>query len=393
MRRHITLAGGVALLAALDGAARTASAQALDVPLTPARWAFSGDSSRFQTFLGRPSLRVGRGVAIARDIDFRNGTIEFDLAGDSLTPYLGVLFHARDKDDFEDIFFRIGASGTIESVQYAPCLNGENGWEIVHGPDANAAATLTRNQWMHVKLVLAGDTATIYLGADTAPVLIVPHLTTGFVSGGIGFWTGPFGRGGYFSNLRYTVDPSPHAPPPHRELAAGTLADWDLSEEMDGATMHPGVLPTLSTIDWEHVHAEPGKAYHDKALGLVLINRYRRGANVGPPADSATGMELEDSIMGGHVTGTKVVLARAVIDSDRDRIRRLHFGYANGVVVYLNGRPLFFGANPFGLRDLGGVMERTGEALYLPLHKGRNEIVLAVTDYFAGWGFWTRLEN
>jgi hypothetical protein len=102
---------------------------------------------------------------------------------------------------------------------------------------------------------------------------------------------------------------------------------------------------------------------------------------------------LEDSIMNGRVPGAKVVLARTVIDSDRDQVKRMHFGYANAVVVFVNGKPLYFGANPYGLRDLASVMERVGEAVYLPLLKGHNEIVLAVTDYFGGWGFWTRLEN
>jgi hypothetical protein len=48
--------------------------------------------------------------------------------------------------------------------------------------------------------------------------------------------------------------------------------------------------------------------------------------------------------------------------------------------------------NPFPLRALAGVMESTGEAVYLPLQVGRNEIVLAVMEFFGGWGFWTRLD-
>ena len=393
MRHHMTSARAFALLTVLGSASHAAAAQSVDVPLTPAQWTLAGDSSRFETFLGRPSLRVGRGVAIARGIELRNGTIEFDMAADKTSPYMGLLFHAQDSGNFEDVFFRIGASGTSESVQYTPCFNGENAWEIVHGPDANGTATLTREQSMHVKVVLAGDTATIYLGSDTAPVLVVPRLVSGFTSGGIGFWTGPFGAGGYFSNLRYTVDSRPHTHAPPAQLAAGSITNWDLSEAFDATTAQPGVLPNLSALHWDHVRAEPGKPYRDRALGLVLINRYRRGANSGGPHDSASGAILEDSVMDGRVSGTQVVLARTVIDSDRDQLRRLYFGYANGVVVFVNGKPLYFGTNPYGLRDLAGVMERVGEALYLPLRKGHNEIVLAVTDYFGGWGFWTRLEN
>lgn len=385
------IAGRLALIGLLSGAAATTSAQSVDVPLTPDRWTFTGDSSRFESFLGRPSIRVGKGVAIAHDIDLRNGTIEVDVAADKTSPFLGVMFHVQSADNFEVVFFRVGASGTAEAVQYTPCLMGENAWEIVHGPDANAIASIPREQWVHVKVVMGGDTARIYVGGDSSPLLTVPRLASGIPTGSIGFWTGAFGRGGYFSNLRYVIDGTPHVPVARRALAAGTITDWELSEAIPASATHPGVLPQLSKLQWQHVQAEPWKPYHDRALGLVFINRYRRGANVDPPLDSA-GVVLEDSVMDGRVMGSQVVLARTVIDADRDQFRRMHFGYANGAVVYVNGKPLFFGMDPFGLRDLGGVMETTGEAVYLPLKKGHNEIVLAVTDFFAGWGFWTRLD-
>jgi hypothetical protein len=47
--------------------------------------------------------------------------------------------------------------------------------------------------------------------------------------------------------------------------------------------------------------------------------------------------------------------------------------------------------NPGRLRGLG-VMARVGDAVYLPLRKGRNELVFAVIECTGGWAFSARLD-
>lgn len=120
------------------------------------------------------------------------------------------------------------------------------------------------------------------------------------------------------------------------------------------------------------------------------MNRYRRAPAIGVPRDPATGLPLADQIMGAPIPGAKVVFARTVIESDRDQIRRMLIGYTNGVEVYGNGRPLFFGMNPIVQAGLN-YMNMIGDGVYVPLHKGANEVVFAVTDITGGWGFWARL--
>ncbi len=95
---------------------------------------------------------------------------------------------------------------------------------------------------------------------------------------------------------------------------------------------------------------------------------------------------MVDSIMGDRVAGSRVVFARATIQSDRAELRRMLFGYSDGVVVYCNGQPLFFGMNA------SRPMDRVGSALYLPLKQGKNELVFAVTEFTGGWAFWARLD-
>jgi hypothetical protein len=58
------------------------------------------------------------------------------------------------------------------------------------------------------------------------------------------------------------------------------------------------------------------------------------------------------------------------------------------VTVLLNGRPLYSGDDAYQSRDyrfLGSI--GWYDSVYLPLVEGRNELVMAVSEAFGGWGF------
>ena len=362
---------------------RVAAAQTV-VPLTADAWNAS-DSLRIETYLGRPSVYINRGVALARGVALRDGTIEYDWAASRRTSFLGASFHATSPDNSESVFFRPGSSGKSDAVQYGPALHTYGvAWQVFHGPGATAAADLQRERWTHVKMVIAGDTATIFLDGAQEPVLVVPQLA-GVDGTGVGVWAGNFGRGAYFSN--FTVTPLPNAvsrsTPP--ALPRGTIASWELSPAVDAESVSPNTLPKLSSFTWQKVSPEP--------TGIVLINRYRVSPIAGVPVDSLTHEVKVDSVMGGRVRGTKVVYARTTLQSPRDETRRLQFTYSDGITIYLNGRPLYFGMNPQGLRDNLGLMPSDGDAVFLPLKRGRNDLVVAVTEYSGGWAFSAKLDS
>ena len=369
--------------AVLLAAAAPIGAQPQTVPLTADRWVAS-DSIRIETYLGRPAIYITRGVALARGVTLRDGTIEFDMAATPRTNFLGAVFHASALDNTEVVFFRIASSGTPEAIQYGPALkNFGVAWQVFHGPGANGVAELHREQWMRVRIVVRGDSAIVYVGGADKPALVVPRLA-GVTGDGVGLWAGNFGRGAYFSNFTVTPSPTPVAQAATPALPAGTLVDWDLSPDVAAETTTPGVLPPLSSLTWEKVRAEP--------TGVVLINRYRVAPIAGVPFDTVTRDVDADSVMRGRVRGTRVVYARTDLQAARDELRRMQFGYSDGIVIYLNGQPLYFGMNPQNLRDDLGVMSRRGDAVYLPLKRGRNELVVAVTEYSGGWAFWARLD-
>ena len=74
------------------------------------------------------------------------------------------------------------------------------------------------------------------------------------------------------------------------------------------------------------------------------------------------------------------------INSEKDQTKFFDFGYSDRVVVILNGKPIYKGTNKWRTRDyryLGTIGLFDG--VYLDLKKGKNELLLAVSEDFGGW--------
>jgi hypothetical protein len=91
----------------------------------------------------------------------------------------------------------------------------------------------------------------------------------------------------------------------------------------------------------------------------------------------------------------KLVYARTIIDSDREQMKKLYIGYSDDVSVFLNGRILFRGRSAQNFRDPGflGIVNPENDTVYLPLKKGSNELVLALSELGGGWGFICRVAD
>jgi hypothetical protein len=331
---------------------------------------------------GRRSLKLAKGFAYVRGLDLQNGTIDADVAFSKEGDFVGIAFRVQSEDDYELLFFRKGASGTSQALQYTPGFLGANAWQIYNVPTYAGDGELPpADQWFHVKVVVSGLEAKLFLNNAPQPSLVVPDLKQGYSTGSIGFW-GQSG-GGYISNVSYTPDNKKHEPQPKRGFVSGTLTDWELSEALDAGTQDPGTYPDLRRLKWQKVEAENP--------GMVVIQRYRRDPNVLPPDNQ--GATAPRSIP-DRIPGSKFVFARTNIHTDANQTRKMNIGYSDQVVVYLNGHPLYAGNNAYHAREPGflGLINSDNDVVYLPLQKGDNELVLAVTEFFGGWGFLCRLE-
>lgn len=365
--------------------AAASPAQSVQVPLASDRWIFSQKNLPAQKqgpehkgevieYRGRQSFGLSNGFAYARDIDFQNGALDVDMAADT-RGFLGIAFHVQSEDDYELFFFRPDDSGSTYAIQYTPGLLGGNVWQLFNGPSYTAVGDIPREKWIHVRVVVVGLVARLFLNNAVEPALVVSDLRLGHSKGSIGFW----GRegGGYFSDLNFTPDNATYPLKVKRDFLPGTLTDWELSEMFNTAEKDPAVYPDTRGLKWEKVEVENP--------GMVVINRYRRGTNANAPS--------RETFLRGPVPGVRFVFARTTIRSDRDEIRKMKFGYSDEVVVYLNSQPIYAGNNTIGFRqaEFLGLMDVNDDAVFLPLKRGENELMLAVTEYCCGWGFIAKL--
>jgi sugar lactone lactonase YvrE len=309
--------------------------------------------------LGR---NVMAGSAYLKDVEFHNGTIEFDIAVSGKTSYPGVMFRMTSERDYERIYIRPHrASLYPDAVQYVPTFNGISGWQLYNGDGYTTGADIPTDDWVRIKLEVSGVQARVYVGGGAQPALAITSLKHGDITGFIGL-SGPKDGTAYFSNFSYRLDDSlEFPPPPIVETPPGTFTTWQISQSFRLTQLDIEEYPLaqrIGDIEWETVESEP--------QGLVDLARYRQRSGREPDC----------------------VLARTPIYSDTDQTLKLKFGYSDAVSVFMNGQLVFFGNSAYRQRDpsfLGVV--GLNDIVYLPLRQGENELLLVVTESFGGWGF------
>jgi hypothetical protein len=364
-------------------AGQEANAQpAAGVDFDSPRWQVVDANARREEHLGRRSLYLTSGFAFLKDVLFEDGVIEVDMATTSLTSFVGVVFRGESADDHEIVYFRPFKSGQPDAVQYTPSFNGSAGWQLYSGRGYTAAVEIPHERWVHVRIEVSGLAVRVFFNNSAEPVLVNEDLKRGYSRGSIGLWG--IANGGHFSNFRYELkQPGERRAPPPPTFAPGTLTKWELSEAFDVTRRNPEALPgaaALGALKWQAVGVE--------TPGMVVVDRYRRGP-------SKVVSFADPSRRVGARPERRVVYARATIYSDREQVKRMSLGYSDEATVFLNGRPLFTGRSAYRYRDPGflGIMDVEDDAVYLDLKKGRNELVLAVAEYFGGWGFICRIDD
>ena len=337
------------------------------------RWQVLDPSGRVMPYLGRQSLYLERGIAIVRDANFADGTIEFDVAIHGNSGFAGVVFRGQSPDDYELIYLRTHRSRQWDALQYTPIFAGQEAWQLYTGDGYNGVAELPANRWVHVRVIVDGYSARVHLDGAAEPQLTVTDLKRPWARGSIGLW----GRSGAanFSNVR--VSPANGSAPvkPASTFAPGTISRWSLSPAMDASVVSPDRLPEdqmKGAAGWERVTAE--------ASGILNIAQYRHKV---APVPRDTRQSPRD-----------IVFAKTTLTSTTPQRVRLSFGYSDDVTIFLNGRPLFSGKASYLERDGSflGSLTFDDDAVFLDLNAGRNELIFAVAETFGGWGLAAKLD-
>jgi hypothetical protein len=177
-------------------------------------------------YKGRSAIRVvaapdavnAASYAVVKEVSFRDGTIEVDVAGQ---PAAGAGSGARG---FIGIAFRLQGDGAYEYIYLRP-TNGRADDQVRRNhstqysshPDFDFARSrqeapekyesyvdLEPGVWTRYKIEIEGRKARLYVHGAEQPCLIVNDLKLEPRSGGVALWVGP-GTEGYFSNLNITT--------------------------------------------------------------------------------------------------------------------------------------------------------------------------------------------
>jgi hypothetical protein len=354
--------------------------QILSVPADSPRWDLQG-AAKVAEYQGRKCLLLDGGAAILKDFEMRDGVIDADVAITAKRGFVGFDFRLdKDGTNYEEVYLRPHESGLPDAMQYTPVLNTGRNWQIYNGPGFTGAVEIPRDVWFHLRLEVTGAQAKLYVKDMNKPALVMDDLKSGIQKGQVALYdlTGAT----YFSNFEVRTTPDA---PWERQLPAmppGTLTKWGLSPSYDGLARNlerPFTRSESDAIQWQEVDAEPP--------GFVVLYRYREAPHPRVTFQSDFSTRLQPQ------PGMKVLYARTTIDSDRDQVKKLEIGYSDDVSVFLNGKILYRGRSAQGFRDprFLGIVNPENDAVYLPLKKGSNELMLAVSELGGGWGFICRL--
>ena len=357
-------------------------AESLSVPPDSPRWELEG-AARVADHQGRRCLSLDGGAATLKDFEMRDGVVDVDVSTPASRGFFGIQFRiASDGANAEWVYLRQHKSGAPDAMQYTPVLNTGLNWQIYNGPGFTGAVDIPKDSWFHLRLEVTGAQARLWVKDMEQPALVMNDLKSGIPKGQVALavLTGET----YFSNFEVRTTPDApwqrHLP----AMPAGTLTRWSLSPSLDALERNlerPLSASEIAAMAWQDVEAEPP--------GFVVVYRYREAPHPRVSFQGDFSKRLEPQ------PGMKVVYARTTIDSDRDQVKKLLIGYSDDVSVFLNGRILYRGRSAQGFRDPGflGIVNPENDAVYLPLKKGGNELVLALSELGGGWGYVCRLAD
>lgn len=346
------------------------------------RWDLEGEV-KVAEYQGRKCLRMDGGAAVLKDFTMRDGVIDVDVATTAKRGFFGfdVRIDGAGKN-YEEIYLRPHKSGLPDAMQYTPVLNTGRNWQLYSGPGFTGAVEIPKDEWFHIRLEVTGAQGKLYVKDMEKPALVMDDFKSGVEKGQVALLD-LIGET-FFAN--FEVKTTPDAPWERRRPAMppNTLTKWSISPSYDALTRHLETALSAEearAIPWQEVEAEPP--------GLVVLYRYRDAPHPRVTFQSDFSTRLEPQ------PGMRMLYARTTIDSDRDQLKKLEIGYSDDVSVFLNGKILYRGRSAQSFRDPGflGIVDPENDAVYLPLKKGRNELLLALSELGGGWGFICRLAD
>lgn len=337
------------------------NARSQTIPFNSENWEFNSQDYKIETHLGKESLFLN-GSALVKNSNFTNGIVEFDIAVTGERGFMGALWRRVSPGNTEEFYIRPHQSGNPDANQYTPVFNGVTGWQLYYGEGYAAPVKYKYNEWMHIKIVVAESQAEVYIIDMENPALFIPELKREIQSGKVGLNAGGGFAPAWYANFSYTNLENPKLksePKPQADVKKGTITNWMVSNTFDESWLNEKYTLTkedLKNFRWTKLESE--------RTGITNLARVQ-----------------------GIKEKQNAAFARVIINSEKDFIKKLKFGYSDNIKVYVNGNLIYGGTNFYQSRDyryLGTI--GLFDEVYLHLKKGDNEILFAVAENFGGWG-------
>ncbi|MEM6344807.1 MAG: hypothetical protein AAF927_13030 [Bacteroidota bacterium] len=340
--------------------------ETVPIPFSASDWVIEGDYE-LGFYQGKESLWLKGGTARLPEVKFKNGIIEYDVAFPANRGFFGLHFRITEPKNYEEYYMRAHQSGNPDAMQYTPVYNGISGWQLYHGPGHSKAHKWRYNEWMHLKFVINDQQMEVYIDDMETPAFHAFELKQAAAAGYLGVYN--FLASPRFANFSYQKVDNPEiksAAPKLPPMPAGTVMNWEVSEGFNASK-----LQAETWLSEEMSVQRSWKKYPVEYTGTVNLAQ-----------------------RSGTTDEINTVLARFTIESKREQIKQLDFGYSDIARVYVNGTLVYSGQRQFRTRDyryLGTI--GYFDAVYLALKPGKNVITFAVSEQMGGWGLRAKLTD
>ena len=205
-----------------------AGIKAAEFPVTDlSRLEVGAGAAEKTTYKGKTALKLtdkngGPNEAFARlkALEFRNGAIDLEVSGapaknadPTARGFIGVAFRIQPDGSHSELIYLRPSNGRAvdqlqrnHSTQYVSPPDW--GWQRLRQESPGqyeSYVDLQPGEWTHMRIVVKGKDASLYVGEAGQPCLIVHDLKLGEAEGGVALWIGP-GTEGYFRSLSITAE-------------------------------------------------------------------------------------------------------------------------------------------------------------------------------------------
>lgn len=373
----------VSLLVTAQLFAQNDNTKEIRIPMEPAYWEHDSATVTFTTQRNvkatKAKNKMGYQLFLKNHV-FTDGTIEFDVELDG-TGFPGINFRmSDDRKNGENFYIR--SFGPVSPVtrtalQYATVIDGVSMWDLAD--EYQTGATIYNEGWNHVKLVISGKQMKAYVNNMSRPALIVPELESWRKSGHISLSGNVI-----YANLVIKPDATEGLSSEAGYISTYNdtryLRNWKVSPLMDFPFGREVVMP-LPSMYGKLVHSD----LPDSTTAWSPIKAENRGI-----------INLSRKFGGTENDARRLAWIKTNIHSDKLQKKILRLGFSDEVWVFINGQILYVDKNYFGTpsqKEFGGRCTIENTTIELPLKEGDNEIMIALANYFYGWGLVARFDD